>query len=148
MRSCILLLLRKKCGVEPVELVQARSQGAVGAVAPPPPKKKKKKKNAGQKKKREKEEEKKERGRRKKKGKGVENGSTNRQSFRASRREGGTEFKFRIKGRERYNESSSFSNNLMKRQNFAREGGGGGTEFRQWLRVEKGTTNRLLSLII
>ena len=31
----------------------------------------------------------------------------------------------------------------MKRQSFAQEGGG--TEFRQGLRVEKGTTNRLLS---
>ena len=30
----------------------------------------------------------------------------------------------RIKSREWYNESSSFSNNLMKRQSFAREGGG------------------------
>ena len=37
----------------------------------------------------------------------------------------------------------------MKRQSFAQEGrGGGGTEFRQGLRIENGTANRLLSLII
>ena len=51
--------------------------------------------------------------------------------------------------REQYNELSSFSNNLMKRRSFrASRWRGGGTEFRQGLRVENGTTNRLLSLMI
>ena len=53
--------------------------------------------------------------------------------------------------RERYNESSCFSNNLMKCQSFRASRarmGGGKTEFRRGLRVENGTTNRLLSLMI
>ena len=56
-------------------------------------------------------------------------------SFRASRG---------IKSRG-YNEPSSFSDDLMKRKSFAREGE---TEFRRGLRVDNGTTNRLLSLMI
>ena len=51
-----------------------------------------------------------------------------------------------------YNESSSFSNDLMYCKSFrasrAQMGGGGGTEFRRGLKVENGTTNRLLSLMI
>ena len=56
----------------------------------------------------------------------------------------------KIMSSERYNESSSFSNNIMKRQSFRASGGGGegATEFRLGLRVENGTTNRLPSLII
>ena len=50
--------------------------------------------------------------------------------------------------RQGHNESSSFSNDLMKRQSFRASRGRGGTEFRQGLRVENGTSNRLLSLII
>ena len=50
--------------------------------------------------------------------------------------------------RERYNESSSFANDLMKRKSFrASRRRGDGTEFRQGLRVENGNKNRLLSLM-
>ena len=62
-------------------------------------------------------------------------------------------FKHIKKSENGYNESSSFSNDLMKRKSFrasrGREGGGKGkTEFRWGLKVENGTTNRLLSLMI
>ena len=50
--------------------------------------------------------------------------------------------------KSRYNESSSFSDNLMKRQSFHAWRGRAKTDFRQGLSVENNTTNRLLSLII
>ena len=53
-----------------------------------------------------------------------------------------------IKSGEWYNESSSFFNNLMKRQSFRARRGGRGIWFKQGLRVENCTTNRLLSLVI
>ena len=56
-----------------------------------------------------------------------------RKSFRASRGKGGgggggTEFRRGFKSRERYNESCSFSNDLMKGKSFraSHERGGGG----------------------
>ena len=74
----------------------------------------------------------------------VEKGTTNRLLSKLRFTREGDWIQIRIKSREiRYNESSLFSNILMKRQSFAWEGGG--TEFRQGLWVEKGTTNRLLS---
>ena len=48
-----------------------------------------------------------------------------RQNFRAS--PGGVNrIQTKIKSRARFNKSSTFSNNLMKRQNFRAGGGGGG----------------------
>ena len=70
-------------------------------------------------------------------------------SFRASRRMEGKLNSDEDYFRERYNKSSSFSNDLMKikkLQRFARQGGGE-PEFRRGLRVENCTANRLLSLI-
>ena len=60
-----------------------------------------------------------------------------RKSFRASRGKGGGGggdwIQTRIKSRERYNESCSFSNDLMKGKSFraSRERGGGEPEFRR-----------------
>ena len=50
--------------------------------------------------------------------------------------------------REQYNESSSFSNDLMNRKSFNASRERGKTEFRRGLRVENFTTNRLVSLMI
>ena len=63
----------------------------------------------------------------------------NRQSFRASCGRGGNLIQTRIKSRERYNESSCFSNDLMKRKSFRASrgrGGGGKTKCRRGLRIE------------
>ena len=56
----------------------------------------------------------------------------------------------RITSRERYNESSSISNNLMKRQSFRTTRGSRKRKslIQTRIRVENGTMNRLLSLII
>ena len=87
----------------------------------------------------------------------VENGTANRlllslmvlinlKSFRASRGRGeGDEFRQKLRVEK---ESSSFSHNLMKRQKFRASLDRGTTEFRRGLRVEKGNTNRLVSLMI
>ena len=58
--------------------------------------------------------------------------------------EGGKRNQTRIKSRKQYNESSSFSNDVMKRQNFRASRGRGET----WTKSRNGTINRLLSLII
>ena len=94
-----------------------------------------------------------------------------RQSLRALRGRAGGGGGGCTQTRTRYNESSSFSNNLMKRESFRASRGMGENEFRQGLRViiyetsklprfarmggggtefrqVHDTTNRLLSLII
>ena len=92
----------------------ARGGGRWGRSPPktpaPPPKKKKREK--------EKRKKKEDVGR-----KGEKESRTVQRIVKASALRGKTEFKLRIKSRKRYNESSPFSNNLMKRQIFAREVG-------------------------
>ena len=70
-----------------------------------------------------------------------------RKSFRASRGMEGELNSDEAYFRERYDESSSFSNDLMKIKSFLASRERGEPESRRGLRVENCTTNRLLSLI-
>ena len=73
-----------------------------------------------------------------------------RQNLRASRGRGGggNLIQTRIKSREWYNELSSFSSFNETSKLRASRGRGRVTKLRQGIRVENGTTNRLLSLAL
>ena len=58
------------------------------------------------------------------------------------------EIQARIKSRKQYNESSSFSNDLIKRKSFRASHGRGENCIQTRVIFENGTTNRLVSLII